>query len=55
MQGADSNLLVEVTERIFGSLTPEYKKEDYFRSIRRSILVSADMAHSIHPNYSEKH
>jgi aspartyl aminopeptidase len=29
--------------------------EDYYRSIRRSLLISADMAHAIHPNYSEKH
>lgn len=55
MQGADSNMLVEVTERVFGSVYPKFTKEDYFRSIRRSLLVSADMAHSVHPNYSDKH
>ena len=55
MQGANSNMLVEVTERIFGSVKPDYKKDDYFKSIHKSFLISADMAHGIHPNYSEKH
>jgi len=55
MQGADSNMLCEITERLFTTLTPNCTKEDYYRSIRKSFLVSADMAHSIHPNYAEKH
>lgn len=54
-QGADSNMLVETTERILSAILPEAKKEDYYRSIRKSFFVSADMAHAIHPNYAEKH
>lgn len=54
-QGADSNMLVEVTDRIFNVLCPGGSREDYYRSIRKSFFVSADMAHAIHPNYSEKH
>jgi len=48
-------MAVEVTERIFQGVFPSYTKDDYYRSIHKSFLVSADMAHSIHPNYSEKH
>jgi len=48
-------MAVEVTDRIFYTITKNPTKEDYYRSIHRSFLVSADMAHSVHPNYSEKH
>lgn len=53
--GADSNMVVEATERICYSLKGDMSKEDYYRVIRNSFLVSADMAHAIHPNYPEKH
>jgi len=49
-QGADSNLIKEVTQRIsecFGAKS----QEDHFRAIRGSIVCSADMAHAIHPNH----
>lgn len=54
-QGADSNIIVEATERISFNLNPALPKEDYYRIIRNSFLISADMAHAIHPNYAEKH
>jgi len=54
-QGADSNMLVEATERIIYGLKPDTLKEDYYRAIHKSFFVSADMAHAIHPNYPEKH
>jgi aspartyl aminopeptidase len=51
-QGADSNMAVEATTRIFESLSPKQgNKSDYYRAIRQSFLISADMAHAIHPNY----
>lgn len=55
-QGADSNMAVEATQRIFEAVgsTPRPQSE-YFRAIRQSFLVSADMAHAHHPNYQEKH
>lgn len=53
-QGADSNMAVEITQRVFGALTP-FDQEKYFQAIHRSFLLSADMAHAVHPNYSEKH
>lgn len=54
-QGADSNMVVEATERIMAAVKADSTKEDYYRAIRKSYLISADMAHAIHPNYSEKH
>jgi aspartyl aminopeptidase len=49
-QGANSNMAQEITERIFDG-----SREDYFRAIHRSLMISADLAHACHPNYSEKH
>lgn len=54
-QGADSNLPVEITQRIFKAACPKQSIEEYYLAIRRSLLLSADMAHAIHPNYPEKH
>ena len=54
-QGADSNMVVETTERIMHAVNPGATKEDYYRAIRKSYLISADMAHAVHPNYAEKH
>lgn len=50
MQGADSPWLSQVLERIAGN-----EREIYFRALAQSFLVSADMAHALHPNYPEKH
>lgn len=52
-QGADSQLLASVLERIVLSL--EGDREDYLRSLARSFIISADLAHAVHPNYGEKH
>jgi aspartyl aminopeptidase len=52
-QGADSNMAAEITQRIFENFGG--KHEDYYRAIHRSFLISADMAHAVHPNYSGKH
>ncbi len=50
MQGADSPWLSQILERIAGG-----DRETYFRALAQSFLVSADMAHALHPNYPEKH
>ncbi|CDF40115.1 unnamed protein product [Chondrus crispus] len=48
--GADSPLLTDSMRRICKALNV-----DYDCATRRSLLVSADMAHAIHPNYANKH
>ncbi|MGL4798077.1 MAG: M18 family aminopeptidase [Cellulosilyticaceae bacterium] len=52
-QGAHSPLLGSVLERISMSLHADHK-ESYFRAIANSFLISADVAHLLHPNYPEK-
>ncbi|MBQ9421619.1 MAG: M18 family aminopeptidase [Lachnospiraceae bacterium] len=51
-QGAASTFLSDVLHRINGALGGD--EEDYIRRIRTSFLVSADNAHGVHPNYTEK-
>ncbi len=52
-QGASSPFLMQTVERIMLSL--KLSREDYFRIIAKSICASVDLAHSKHPNYSDKH
>ncbi|MGF7056772.1 M18 family aminopeptidase [Brassicibacter mesophilus] len=52
-QGADSPMLRTVLERIVYALGKD--KEDFFRAIYSSFIISADMAHALHPNSAEKH
>lgn len=56
MQGALSTYLATVSERIFKRAvgTPE-AEELYNAAIRRSFLLSADLAHAINPNYASHH
>lgn len=51
-QGADSPMLATVLERITMALGKS--REDYFRSLRQSFMVSADMSHAVHPNVPER-
>jgi len=52
-QGADSPFAGDLIERIIYNLGAD--KEDYYRIIEKSFLLSADMAHAVHPNFSEEH
>lgn len=52
-QGAGSPFLKDVLERIQGNF--EETREAYLRAISKSFFISADMAHAIHPNYSDMH
>jgi aspartyl aminopeptidase len=47
--GAQGPFLQSVLERIAGS------HENYVRMIDKSMMVSADNAHAVHPNYLDKH
>ena len=52
-QGADSNLLLNIMERIILSLD-KGEREDFFRAMYRSFMVSVDGAHAVHPAKGEK-
>jgi len=51
-QGADSPMLTNVLERIVLAL--DGNREDYFRALSKSFIISADAAHAVHPNKGEK-
>jgi aspartyl aminopeptidase len=52
--GARSQFLSDVLERLARSFSPK-DASALPRAISRSLLVSADMAHAVHPNYADKH
>jgi len=52
-QGADSNMLPNLLERICISLGKD--REEFFSAIYSSFMISADLAHALHPNLVEKH
>lgn len=49
MQGAASDLLLSVLRRVTSALDLNLE-----RSLARSFLISADNAHALHPNYTDK-
>ena len=51
-QGAASPMLRTILERIAISLGKN--KEDFYRSLSNSFIISADQAHALHPNYPDK-
>lgn len=52
-QGADSELLSHLLERIV--LASGGGREDFLQSVSNSFMISADMAHGVHPNRKEKY
>lgn len=64
-QGAGSNMLESALRRLCNIGVSEvfddyvfiyHQERDYFeQAIVKSLMISADMAHAVHPNYSEKH
>ncbi|WP_411678999.1 M18 family aminopeptidase [Clostridium thailandense] len=51
-QGADSPMLAFTLERIIVSMNKN--REDYFRTLSKSFIISCDLGHALHPNYGEK-
>ncbi|KAG0763378.1 hypothetical protein G6F57_008023 [Rhizopus arrhizus] len=56
--GADSNLLPVTLQRLANTEVIDCENVSstaFEEAVHKSILISADMAHAIHPNYAEKH
>lgn len=54
-QGAQGTIVKDSTERIFAAFNEQQIDTRYKQALRNSYCVSADMAHAVHPNYTEKH
>ena len=52
-QGANSALLLNILERITLALGKD--REGLHRALSNSLMISADLAHAVHPNAEEKH
>jgi len=52
-QGADSNFVKNILERIVA--VQGGTREDMFRALANSFMISADGAHAVHPNFADKH
>ena len=52
-QGANSDFTEKILERIVLSFSSE--RENFFRTISNSTVISSDLAHAVHPNNIEKH
>ncbi|MGL5417299.1 MAG: M18 family aminopeptidase [Clostridium sp.] len=52
-QGAHSNLIRRLLERIV--ISTGKGTEEFFRALANSVMISADLAHAVHPNVPEKH
>jgi aspartyl aminopeptidase len=53
-EGARGSLLEDVLVRLVAA-TGDTDGQAYRQAVARSRLVSADMAHAVHPNYAERH
>ena len=51
-QGAASSFLSDVIDRICEKF--DYSKEERVKALSNSFMISADNAHALHPNYTEK-
>jgi aspartyl aminopeptidase len=54
-QGAGGPFLQSILERIVETATGMARKSDFQRTLAKSLCISSDMAHAVHPNHPEKH
>ncbi|MFO8075603.1 MAG: M18 family aminopeptidase [Egibacteraceae bacterium] len=52
-EGAAGSFLADVVDRLVAATGGD--REDRARAVRRSLLVSCDTAHAVHPNYADRH
>lgn len=52
-QGAHSSFTKDILQRI--CFSEKLSQEETMIAYRKSFLISADMAHAVHPNFAEKH
>ena len=52
--GAGGELFMNTLRRINDLLT-DASHQSFMRALRKSLVISCDMAHALHPNYSAKH
>jgi aspartyl aminopeptidase len=53
--GAGSPVMSEAVKRITSAFSDNTNVESYSSAVRRSFVMSVDMAHAVHPNYASKH
>ncbi|BBN00146.1 aspartyl aminopeptidase [Marchantia polymorpha subsp. ruderalis] len=54
-QGAGSPVFIDTLQRVTTQFSAADSKGVFEQGVQKSFLVSADMAHSLHPNYMDKH
>ncbi len=52
-EGAAGSFLEDVLDRLVAATGGD--RQDRVRAVRRSLLVSCDTAHAVHPNYADRH
>ncbi|CCQ90911.1 putative M18 family aminopeptidase 2 [Nitrospina gracilis 3/211] len=52
-QGGGSPFLKDTLERL--AMQSKQPREAFLRAVAKSLFISADMAHAVHPNYADQH